>query len=747
MRTLGLSVISMLLTGLVIGNAYYQKKQFYPSVVYITKSNPSMAVIYIQSLVLVLMLGKLMKKIFLGTLRAAEFEHLMERFWYALTETCLAFTVFRDDFNPKFVALFTVLLFLKSFHWLAEDRVDYMERSPVIGWLFHVRVAGLLLCLGLFDYELISYAYQSTIAKGVTVQLVFGFEYAILMTMVINTAIKYIFHAAELRSDTPWENKAVFLLYTELIIGFTRVVLYVVFVILMVKIFTLPMFAFRPMYYTMRNFKKALNDVILSRRAIRNMNTLYPDATPEELQMSDNICIICREDMVSSSKKLPCGHIFHTACLRSWFQRQQTCPTCRLNILRTPITAATAPANPVPNNNGNDANAGAGGAAGNDTSRPTMAAATGGAGGVGGVSGSGGVVSSGATLPNGRCKFSFKRLVHANEANWASPVAGTIVGPDLQGPDLSAKEGRKEALKLTPFIMPFAGLTATGTSALPLFPPAPMLLPPFPFVGMPPYSMPLPPVPPALDTLSDEEVRAMEGSERRHIEERIKHLQNIRTLLDASVALMNQYAAITARLPPEAVAHLQQQPTQPTVSMVNPANATGSSSSTTSTDITTSPAATLATATVTEPARMVAEGAASSVAPESSSNKPSSSMVSDSEANRVSSSSSSAAVLSQPKLEDLGPLSSDEDDPGTAKHRQEPLPSDSKVLLITPDQMQEAAAAATTSARLAENGVGGALKRPESAAMSELRRRRLEKFATTSTADGSQQQQQQQQQQ
>lgn len=84
------------------------------------------------------------------------------------------------------------------------------------------------------------------------------------------------------------------------------------------------------------------------------MNTLYPDATPEELQLSDNICIICREDMVSSSKKLPCGHIFHTACLRSWFQRQQTCPTCRLNILRTPITT-TAP-NPIQPAAGNDAN-------------------------------------------------------------------------------------------------------------------------------------------------------------------------------------------------------------------------------------------------------------------------------------------------------------------------------------------------------------------------------------------------------
>lgn len=127
-----------------------------------------------------------------------------------------------------------------------------MERSPVIGWVFHIRVAGLLSVLGFLDYLLILYAYQSTIAKGATVQLVFGFEYAILITMVANTTIKYLLHASELRSDIPWENKAVFLLYTELVIGLVRVILYIVFVFLMVKIYTLPLFAFRPMYYTIR---------------------------------------------------------------------------------------------------------------------------------------------------------------------------------------------------------------------------------------------------------------------------------------------------------------------------------------------------------------------------------------------------------------------------------------------------------------------------------------------------------------
>lgn len=65
-------------------------------------------------------------------------QHLLERSWYAVTETCLAFTVFRDDFSPRFVALFTLLLFLKCFHWLAEDRVDFVSgknrrKSSILG--------------------------------------------------------------------------------------------------------------------------------------------------------------------------------------------------------------------------------------------------------------------------------------------------------------------------------------------------------------------------------------------------------------------------------------------------------------------------------------------------------------------------------------------------------------------------------------------------------------------------------------
>ncbi len=44
----------------------------------------------------------------------------------------------------------------------------------------------------------------------------------------------------------------------------------------------------------------------------------FPDASAEDLERSDGVCIICREEMGASgsNKKLFCGHVFHLHCLR-----------------------------------------------------------------------------------------------------------------------------------------------------------------------------------------------------------------------------------------------------------------------------------------------------------------------------------------------------------------------------------------------------------------------------------------------
>ncbi|XP_029648652.1 E3 ubiquitin-protein ligase synoviolin B [Octopus sinensis] len=541
MRAFMLTGFSFLLTTVVIANAYYQKSQFYPSVVYITKSNGSMAILYIQAFVFVVLMGKLMRKIFFGQLRAAEMEHLIERSWYAVTETCLAFTVFRDDFNPRFVAMFTLLLFLKCFHWLAEDRVDYMERSPMITIRFHIRVMSLIIALASVDLHFINHAYYSTLLRGASVQLVFGFEYAILLTVVLMTLTKYILHAFDLQSENPWENKAVYLLYTELIMGLIKVLLYVLFMVIVIKVHTFPLFTIRPMYLSVRAFKKALNDIVMSRRAIRNMNTLYPDATPEELSSGDNVCIICREEMVTACKKLPCNHIFHASCLRSWFQRQQTCPTCRMDILRIPRPQPAQPQQAQPQQN---------------VPQPPLQPPH-------------------PQFPHNMVFPGFPPM-----PLWAPnmppppppPPAQTASQQQTVNPVSTQNTSNTTTTSNSTTTTTTTATTTTATAEPSMSVPESQGYPGtsqnnMSFLSFPPlFSSFVLQNQSVLSGLSTEELASLEGQERCNIEARIQWLRDIQTLLDGAMVLMNQYNQVAAHSGIQGISMLPRNVDQPNTS-------------------------------------------------------------------------------------------------------------------------------------------------------------------------------------
>lgn len=64
--------------------------------------------------------------------------------------------------------------------------------------------------------------------------------------------MKYVLHFFDLYNENPWEDKAIYLLYTELIMGILKIILYLFFIAIMMKIHTFPLFAIRPMYLTLR---------------------------------------------------------------------------------------------------------------------------------------------------------------------------------------------------------------------------------------------------------------------------------------------------------------------------------------------------------------------------------------------------------------------------------------------------------------------------------------------------------------
>ena len=72
--------------------------------------------------VFTVMFGLLFKKVFLGTLRAAEIELVGENSRSVVIETILALTMFREELSVRVFGLFTGLLFTKIFHWLLQSR-------------------------------------------------------------------------------------------------------------------------------------------------------------------------------------------------------------------------------------------------------------------------------------------------------------------------------------------------------------------------------------------------------------------------------------------------------------------------------------------------------------------------------------------------------------------------------------------------------------------------------------------------
>jgi E3 ubiquitin-protein ligase synoviolin len=58
-------------------------------------------------------------------------QRLYDRLWFFITESLLAFTIFRDEFDTPFGLMFGFLLFIKSFHWLASDRIEWVRFTSI----------------------------------------------------------------------------------------------------------------------------------------------------------------------------------------------------------------------------------------------------------------------------------------------------------------------------------------------------------------------------------------------------------------------------------------------------------------------------------------------------------------------------------------------------------------------------------------------------------------------------------------
>lgn len=403
-----------MLANVVLARAFVERPNFYSAAVYISQSTGS--ILFLANLAVIVMgsVGYGLQRLFYGPLRPIETEQLYDKAWFAVSETLLAMTIFRDDIGLWFFAMFLCLLAGKVWQWIGEGRVEFLEQQPPANpKLFHARLASSLLLSVGYDLFMVFHCIDSILADArAGVMVMFGFEYVLLAIVSISTLLRYGLSLVELaithrqeqardearrvareqvrqrreaaeaagepiaeeededdEEDVPgWEEKGRWVFFLDLMTDAIKSIVYMVFFFLLLTFYGIPIHIVRDLFMTLRSFVKRLHDFYQYRNATRDMNARYPDATAEELER-ENTCIVCREEMQpwvepgadaaqpgrrrvderQRAKKLPCGHILHFNCLRSWLERQQVCPTCRTPVLAQPV---------APPNAQNQANAG-----------------------------------------------------------------------------------------------------------------------------------------------------------------------------------------------------------------------------------------------------------------------------------------------------------------------------------------------------------------------------------------------------
>jgi E3 ubiquitin-protein ligase synoviolin len=235
--------------------------------------------------------------------------------------------------------LLAVYILAKILHWISSDRVDFMDQTP--NHSLKTLLPLFLIIVSLVGFDVYQ-AYASSVdfmKNGPSLSILFGFEYSVLFVNAAYLLTKFSLNCVDYHitreTNVVWENKSVYLLYVELVVEFFKLVLYTMFFIAVFLNYGLPLNMMRDLYMTVKAFYRKVRDAWQFRTVTANMEQRYPDATDEELANSDRICIICREEM-TVAKRLPCGHMFHLPCLRSWLERQQSCPTCRRDVLAPP---------------------------------------------------------------------------------------------------------------------------------------------------------------------------------------------------------------------------------------------------------------------------------------------------------------------------------------------------------------------------------------------------------------------------
>ncbi|XP_044048254.1 E3 ubiquitin-protein ligase AMFR-like [Siniperca chuatsi] len=287
-----------------------------------------------------LLIGKLIQCVVFGSLRVSEKQHLKDKFWnFIFYKLIFVFGVLNVQTVEEVVMWwlwFSVLVFLHLLVQLCKDRFEYLSFSPTTPLSSHARVLLLLVLLLLCCGGLATLCSRLVRSQGRHTAAFMAAECMLVTVMTTHVMFRYSIHLWDVNQEGSWDNKSSYVYYTDLLMELLLLGLDLLHHIHMLVFSNIwlsmaSLVIFMQLRFLVQEVQKRIRRHHNYLRVLRNMETRFTVASADELAANNDDCAICW-DVMSSARKLPCGHLFHSSCLRSWLEQDTSCPTCRMSL-------------------------------------------------------------------------------------------------------------------------------------------------------------------------------------------------------------------------------------------------------------------------------------------------------------------------------------------------------------------------------------------------------------------------------
>ncbi|XP_065589540.1 E3 ubiquitin-protein ligase AMFR [Cyrtonyx montezumae] len=287
-----------------------------------------------------MLVAKLIQRAVFGPLRVSERQHLKDKFWnFIFYKFIFIFGVLNVQTVEEVVMWclwFSGLVFLHLMVQLCKDRFEYLSFSPTTPMSSHIRVLTLLVAMLLSCCGLAVVCGIIGYTHGMHTLAFMAAESLLVTVRTAHVILRYVIHLWDLNHEGTWEGKGTYVYYTDFVMELTLLSLDLMHHIHMLLFGNIwlsmaSLVIFMQLRYLFHEVQRRIRRHKNYLRVVGNMEARFAVATPEELAVNNDDCAICWDSM-QSARKLPCGHLFHNSCLRSWLEQDTSCPTCRMSL-------------------------------------------------------------------------------------------------------------------------------------------------------------------------------------------------------------------------------------------------------------------------------------------------------------------------------------------------------------------------------------------------------------------------------